>query len=238
MSAEERCRHLRYQLLGRVSLGAKPAREIPVKPRLCAGPVAQFMQSYGVEGLLVDKKALVGNGDEVLRWDVAGLIAAVHELRFGRFDKGFRALVADRLGQLLLFFRSREAVDLGDVEDAVRPPHRGPLFPVVLFLKQLLSKDDMRSFFTLAHRCAARLCLLVAHPFMGGVALGVRSSPKQRDIDAAIGPAGSRIVRHNTAAVARRLPRFYPWHGAGFHFLDDSVGNALIERVDVHANLL
>lgn len=73
---------------------------------------------------------------------------------------------------------------------------------------------------------------------MRGEAVGVGSSPKQRDVDAAIGSADSQIVRHNAAVVARCPPRLYPWDGAGFHFLDDAVGNALVECVDVHANLL
>ena len=96
------------------------------------------------------------------------------------------------------------------------------MYPRLYLGRNLLREDDVGAFLSLAHRCFERECLLESHPCVIGVSTILRSLPKDRDIDAAVGAAGGEVRgKQPETGASCGLPRLNPNGPAGLKFRDD-----------------
>src|SRR5208337_311534 len=81
----------------------------------------------------------------------------------------------------------------------------------------------------LSHMRAVILGLLEGHPCVRRVPIAIRARPKDRDIDAAVRPAGDCIGRHDAPdAVTISFPGAHPRNCASLHLFDDGARDVLI----------
>ena len=191
--------------------------------------MTQFMERDGVVWLDRCERTDRRQVDEVERRNEARLIAAVPNVGFGRHNESVDRGVALGLGRKRRF-GDGEVIDLRDVEDRVLAQHRSLLeLVVVTFADDGLGEHHVRAVLALAHMRTAILRLIEGHPRVRGIAVAIGARPEDRNIDAAVGSAGDRVGRHDTAGVVTiGFPRAHPGNCATLHFLNDGAGDALV----------
>jgi len=235
--AQDHRSDLGAQLFLGVTLAPERVRQVAVKPRGVARPVAQLMQGRRVVIVGAGELAPVGKVDAVGRGPVESAITRrVRDRRAGRFQDVLGAL--DGAPGLFLLLDRRQAVDLLGVEHRGEEHARafelhgfldrlafrvenGPaaLIDLVLFLAEF-PVLNRRALLALAYLRAHGGGLLVGHPTAITAALGHQVN----GVDALVPLACGRVHRQVGVRLAR-LPRSLPRCGAGLELLDQFFGN-------------
>ncbi len=167
--------------------------------------------------------------DEIERRNETRLVAAVPDVSICGRDERVNGRVPLGLGRKRRIDNG-EALDLRDIEDRVFAQH-GSLLDLIVFAleDERFGEHDMRAAFGLSHMRAMILRLLEGHPRVRRITVGVGTRPEDRNVDAAVRPAGDRVCRHDAADIVPfRFPGAHPRNRAALHLLDDGARDALI----------
>ena len=242
--ADDHGSDLGAQLFLGVPLAPERVRQVAVKARSVARPVAQLVQRGRVVAVGAGELAALRQGDAVGRRAVERPITGgVGDRRARGFQDVLGAL--DGVPSLfLLRLERRQAVDLLAVEHG-RKEHARPLQhdgfldrlalriedgPAAVVQLVLLFAElpvlNRRAFLALANLRAHGGGLLVGHPARIAAALGHQVD----GVDPFVPLAGGRVHRQVGVGFAR-LPRLLPRCGAGLELLDQLFGHDFVKRL-------
>ena len=217
------------------SLSAKVA----VKTRGVTRPVDALVCQRRVVALRVAERLERRHPDMVVRYRIAGRIAAADDVDFGRREERLGAFDAlDRIENRRIrpcVVVLRQSVDLLDIEDGVAF-HEGDdrfgilagLF-VTLCARDGVGIDDERAVFSLADIAAKLKRLLEGHPDRRCITAFHCGHPEHDDIDAAIRDAIAAQRARDAPGCMFRVPWLHPRAHAGFEIGHDLGGDFLID---------